>query len=67
MTLPLKGCPVGSAGIKIEGRLAGLLIDAAPARFLFRGPSPGGIKRSHLESIQLAIQTIHAELAAAAP
>jgi hypothetical protein len=67
MTLPPKGCPVGSAGIRIEGRLAGVLIDAAPARFLFRGPSPGGIKRSDLESIHLAIQKIHTELAAAAP
>lgn len=67
MTIPPKGCPVGSAGIRIEGRLAGVLIDAAPARFLFRGPSPGGIKRSDLESIHLAIQKIHTELTAAAP
>jgi hypothetical protein len=67
MSLPPKGCPGGVAGIRIDGRLVGLLLDAGPARFLFRGSSPGGSGSSDLESIHLAIQGIHDDLVMASP
>ena len=67
LTLPPKGCPAGVAGIRINANLVGLLIDAAPARLLFRGPLPGGYEPHDLASINDAIRNIHAQINMALP
>jgi|GEM_PF-4508005 len=67
LTLPPKGCPAGVAGIQINANLVGLLIDAAPARVLFRGPLPGGYELDDLASINDAIRNIYAQITMTLP